>query len=96
MPSFKVIVIGGGPVGLIAAHSLSKAGIEFVVLERRPNIVEDVGASLVLFAMSLRVLGQLGLLDKTREVGHELLRWADYTKDGLTRESWYMYYLRAK
>lgn len=96
MPNFKVIIVGGGPVGLIAAHALSGAGIDFVVLERRPNVVEDVGASLVLIAHNLRVLAQLGLLPKVREVGHELLRWADYTKDGMTRESWHPHDLKTK
>ncbi len=60
--SFKVIVVGGGPVGLVAAHALSRAGIDFVVLESRPSIVLDAGSNLVINPMGLRVLGQLGLL----------------------------------
>lgn len=59
---FKVIVVGGGPVGLVAAHALSRAGIDFVVLESRPSIVLDAGSNLVINPMGLRVLGQLGLL----------------------------------
>ena len=62
-PSPKVIVVGGGPVGMTAAHALSRAGIDFVVLERRSEIVEDAGSGLVLSAMGLRALAQLGLLD---------------------------------
>lgn len=81
MSDFKVIIIGAGPTGLTAAHALSKAGIDFVVLERRPELYEDVGASLVLFPYSLRVMAQLGLLEKLREIGHEVLRWADFTTD---------------
>lgn len=96
MSNFKVIVIGGGPVGLTAAHSLSKAGIDFVVLERRPEVFEDVGASLVLFPHSMRVMSQFGLLPKLRSIGHEVLRWADYTQHGLTRESWHTYLAKAK
>lgn len=96
MPSFKVIVIGGGPVGLVAAHSLSKAGIDFVVLERRPEVFQDVGASLVIFPHNIRVLSQFGLLPKLREIGHEVLRWSDFTEHGLSRESWYMYLVKAK
>lgn len=81
--SFKVLIIGGGPVGLLAAHALSKAGIDFLVLEARPQIAEDVGASLVFLPYSMRVLAQLGLMDGLRERGHEVLRWADYTQKGL-------------
>ncbi|KKP00391.1 hypothetical protein THAR02_07520 [Trichoderma harzianum] len=59
---FKVIVVGGGLVGLVAAHALSRAGLDFVVLESRPSIVLDAGSNLVINPMGLRVLGQLGLL----------------------------------
>ncbi|KAH6638662.1 hypothetical protein BKA67DRAFT_596432 [Truncatella angustata] len=74
MPSggFKVIVVGGGPVGLTAAHALTRANIDFVVLERRSCIVIDAGASLVLVPMGMRVLGQLGLLDSLKKVSSPL------------------------
>jgi 2-polyprenyl-6-methoxyphenol hydroxylase-like FAD-dependent oxidoreductase len=49
----KAIVVGGGPVGLVAAHALTHAGLDFVLLESRPNIVIDAGSNLVLLPMSL-------------------------------------------
>ena len=79
----KVIIVGGGPVGLAAAHSLHLAGIESVVLERRDSVVEDVGASLVLDPPSMRLMHQLGLLDSLQAVGAELLHTKSFTKDGL-------------
>ncbi|KPM39582.1 hypothetical protein AK830_g6986 [Neonectria ditissima] len=70
---FRVIVVGGGPNGLTAAYALYYAGIDFVILEQRSNVVEDVGASLVLNPQNLRVFHQFGLLDKLKEIGVPLL-----------------------
>lgn len=88
MSNFRVIVIGGGPTGLIAAHALSKAGIDYVVLEAQPLLAKDVGASLVMLTYSIRVLSQLGLLDQLRTYGHEVMRWAQYTEAKMISEEW--------
>ncbi|KAJ6037003.1 hypothetical protein N7540_001282 [Penicillium herquei] len=80
--SFKVIVVGGGPVGLIAAHALHLANIDFIVLERRPAIVEDKGASLVVYPHTFRVLHQIGILEQVLSVGGELKHHLSFTADG--------------
>ncbi|KAK1717248.1 FAD binding domain-containing protein [Colletotrichum lupini] len=79
---FKVIVVGGGPSGITAAHVLQQAGIDFVVLERRDSIVDDVGASLVLSPGSLRVFHQLGILENLMEIGNTLSSGTGFTSDG--------------
>ncbi|KAJ5008475.1 FAD-dependent monooxygenase sdnN [Colletotrichum sp. SAR 10_66] len=79
---FKAIIIGGGPSGITAAHAFYHAGIDFVVLERRTNIVEDLGASLVLGPTSMRVFHQLGILDKLMEIGMLLDDNKGFTTDG--------------
>ena len=72
--NFKVIVVGGGPVGLTAAHALSKAGINFSVLERRSEIVIDAGSNLVLSPVGLRTIMQLGILKEINAVSSPLSR----------------------
>ncbi|KAL7954366.1 hypothetical protein V8C34DRAFT_319906 [Trichoderma compactum] len=80
--NYKVIIVGGGPVGLTAAHALHKAGIDFTVLERSNEIALDVGASIALGSATLRVLHQLGLLDQLQDLGGELVRRKLFTIDG--------------
>jgi len=69
---FKVIIAGGGPVGLTAAHALAEAGIDFILLESRPSIVIDAGSNLVLLPTGMRLLGQLGMLDALFRVSSPL------------------------
>lgn len=59
--NFKVLVVGGGPVGLTAAHALDTAGIDFLVLERRPEVVIDAGSNLVLAPEGIRALSSLSI-----------------------------------
>jgi 2-polyprenyl-6-methoxyphenol hydroxylase-like FAD-dependent oxidoreductase len=59
---FRVIVAGGGLVGLTTAHILSKAGIDFVVLEQHDNVTPYLGSLLSIMPSTLRVLDQIGLL----------------------------------
>lgn len=80
--NFKVIIVGGGPVGLVAANALLLAGIDFIVLESRDSVVVDEGASIVLGPSSLRVMHQLGLLDKLLLIGAELKHRKSLTLDG--------------
>lgn len=80
--TFKVIIIGGGPAGLAAAHALYLADIDFIVLERRAEIFEDKGASLIVHPHTLRVLHQFGILDDLLPHGTELNHHLSFTADG--------------
>ncbi|KAK0717705.1 hypothetical protein B0T26DRAFT_751732 [Lasiosphaeria miniovina] len=97
MNAFKVIVVGGGPVGLTAAHSLSRANLDFVVLESRSKIVLDAGSNLVLLPIGLRVLGQLGqlgLLPVIERVSSPMSRFKRIDHDGrnLGDTLWFTYF----
>ncbi|KAI1871837.1 hypothetical protein JX265_005823 [Neoarthrinium moseri] len=62
--NFRVIVVGGGPVALTAAHALSQAGIDFVLLERRKALDKDAGSSVAVWPHNVRLFDQLGLLEE--------------------------------
>jgi 2-polyprenyl-6-methoxyphenol hydroxylase-like FAD-dependent oxidoreductase len=68
MSTFRAVIVGGGPVGLAAGHALAKAGIDFVILERRSSLDTDAGASLALWPHNVRVLDQLGLLEEAQKI----------------------------
>ncbi|KAK4677734.1 hypothetical protein QC764_0047910 [Podospora pseudoanserina] len=78
----SVIIVGGGPVGLTAAHAFSKLGIDFTLLERRDIIAEDVGASIVLWPHGIRIMAQLGLLDQLLSIGTGLMSGTFQTVNG--------------
>lgn len=56
-------------MGLVLAYALSAAEIDFVCLDKRNNLFEDAGASLVLLPHSLRVLSQFGIYDELMATG---------------------------
>ncbi|KAI8623721.1 FAD/NAD(P)-binding domain-containing protein [Xylariaceae sp. FL1651] len=69
---FKAIVVGAGPTGLTTAHALTKAGLDFIVLEGREDAVNEGGSHLVMSSMGLSALSQLGLSDAVDKVSSPL------------------------
>jgi len=70
-----VIVVGGGPVGLINALGLARAGVRVGVIEAEPHIVDSPRAA-VYFWSVLDGLERLGLLGEAEAAG---VRKQDYT-----------------
>ncbi|KAI0430795.1 putative monooxygenase [Xylaria sp. FL1042] len=69
---FKVIVVGGGLVAITAAHILSRANIEFVVLEQHDNLTPWIGSLLVMWPATYRMFNQLGIQDVMLPILNEL------------------------
>ncbi|KAI3333706.1 putative monooxygenase [Ustulina deusta] len=60
---FKVIVVGGGLVAITAAHILSRANIDFVILEQHDDITPWAGSLLAMWPATYRMFNQLGIQD---------------------------------
>jgi 2-polyprenyl-6-methoxyphenol hydroxylase-like FAD-dependent oxidoreductase len=73
----RVLIVGGGPVGLTLAMDLAWRGIDVVVAERRPpNDPPNVKCGQI-GARSMEIFRRLGLADKLRGIGLP----ADYPND---------------
>ena len=64
---FRVVIVGAGPTGLYLALALSKANIDFIVLEQHETIVNHAGAGILLWPQSARLLDQVGVLDEAKK-----------------------------
>ncbi|KAI1496976.1 hypothetical protein F5X99DRAFT_423941 [Biscogniauxia marginata] len=73
MTGFRVIIVGGGIVGLSMAHALRLANIDYLLVEQRDTIVDNrVSASLALMPSGARILRQFGLLDAAKSLASPL------------------------
>lgn len=62
---FRVLIVGGSVVGLTLANALERAGIDFLVLERK-SIAPHIGASISVLCHTAKVFEQLGIWDTIR------------------------------
>ncbi|RFU34249.1 hypothetical protein B7463_g2068, partial [Scytalidium lignicola] len=60
-----VLVVGGGPVGLVTAYQLAKfGGVSVSIIEKRPKSTQDkYGRAITLYPRSSEMLDQLGLAE---------------------------------
>lgn len=64
MTEHSVLIVGGGPTGLMLAAELAVAGVDIAIVERRPN--QDLPGSRAggLHSRTLEILDQRGIVDR--------------------------------
>ncbi|KAI0540082.1 hypothetical protein GGR58DRAFT_511929 [Xylaria digitata] len=65
---FRAIIVGGGLLGLTAAHIFAKTGMDYVVLEQHDDLLPEIGSLLTLMPPTFRLLDQLDVLDAVSPV----------------------------
>ncbi|KAH7029217.1 uncharacterized protein B0I36DRAFT_290692 [Microdochium trichocladiopsis] len=93
--TFKVIIAGAGPVGLLMAHALSRAGVDFVVLEEQDEVVRHAGAGIALMPGLVRILDQIGVLEHIKRQVF-LRNKMDLVTNGTVLQQWPLFDLVAE
>lgn len=81
MSQFKVVIAGGGIAGLTLASALEKAGVDYVLLEKR-DIAPDLGASITSLPCTTVVHEQLGFGHIVADATLPLLAREHYSEKG--------------
>ncbi|KAH8900827.1 FAD/NAD(P)-binding domain-containing protein [Thozetella sp. PMI_491] len=82
MAKFKAIIVGGGPVGMVVAHALTLAGIDFILVEKRDHVSTWTGAGLTMWPHGERILDQLGLLETLSPLAMDVTRMETVLENG--------------
>lgn len=80
-PSFDVLVVGAGPVGLTMACELARSGVKCRIIDKAAAPAATSRA-LAIFPRTLEVFEMMGLLEPVLEAGHQLDGVAIYNRSG--------------
>jgi 3-(3-hydroxy-phenyl)propionate hydroxylase len=64
MTNHAVVIVGGGPTGLMLAGELALAGVDVAIVERRPRQELTGSRSGGLHSRTIEVLDQRGIADR--------------------------------
>ncbi|KAF7533285.1 hypothetical protein G7054_g7217 [Neopestalotiopsis clavispora] len=79
---YDVVIVGGGPVGLLLAYQLKKFGVTVCVLEQHEKETQDAyGRAIALFPRTSEQLDQLDLIEPMLQLGFACRTSVTY-KDG--------------
>lgn len=82
MSDFKVVIVGGSVAGLTLANILERYAIDYVVLEKHPEIAPQLGASLGLLPHGERILDQLGIFSRVEAISMPMEKVQFHGPDG--------------
>ena len=79
---YDVVIVGGGPVGLLMAYQLKRFGVTACVLEQYSKETQDAyGRAIALFPRTTEQLDQLDLMEDILQLGFACRTSVTY-KDG--------------
>ncbi|KAH8815351.1 3-propionate hydroxylase [Xylogone sp. PMI_703] len=88
-----VLIVGGGPVGLITAYQLAKfGGVSVAIIEKHPKSAQDqYGRAITLYPRSSEILDQLDLADELAQECFACRSTVSYDPDGkeVSGRGWY-------
>jgi phenol 2-monooxygenase len=79
---YDVVIVGGGPVGLLLAYQLGRFGVTACVLEQHEKQTQDAyGRAIAMFPRTSEQLDQLDLIEPILQLGFACRTSVTY-KDG--------------
>lgn len=81
MNEADVVIVGGGPAGMMAGLLLARAGVEVVVLEKHADFFRDFRGDTV-HPSTMEILDQLGMLERFLERPHNRISEAQLDYNG--------------
>ncbi|KAK1148157.1 hypothetical protein N8T08_010799 [Aspergillus melleus] len=91
-----VLIVGGGPVGLLIAYSLARQGVHSLLIEQHDKHQQAMyGRATTLYPRTLEMLDQLELLEELNQIGYIARNSVTY-KDGkrVTSRGWHVMFER--